>query len=158
MIHIARPGSCSTVLIYGPYFSFHTSLFCVVINVLIKKPTRYNFVTLELRSTFNHKSVITVLSINVAHGGVKSFLLTYTVPHTNSMKHSKGKAVPLQAWTGPGGSRKLRFPNFVTTAQDGGRLSAFRMAAFTLMNFFWYSFLLEAESTRELYCDRKTFL
>jgi len=25
---------------------------------------------------------------------------------------------------GPEGSRKLRFPNFVTTAQDGGRLSA----------------------------------
>ena len=38
----------------------------------------------------------------------------------------KGKAVPLQAWTGPEGSRKLRFPDFVTTAQDGGRLSALR--------------------------------
>jgi len=36
----------------------------------------------------------------------------------------KGKAVPLQAWTGPEGSRKLRLPDFVTTAQDGGRLSA----------------------------------
>ena len=30
------------------------------------------------------------------------------------------KAVPLQAWRCPEGSRKLRFPNFVTTAQDGG--------------------------------------
>ena len=30
----------------------------------------------------------------------------------------KGKAVPLQAWTGPQGSRKLRFPDFMTTAQD----------------------------------------
>jgi len=38
----------------------------------------------------------------------------------------KGKAVPLQAWSGPEGSRKLRFPNFVTTAQDAGRLSALR--------------------------------
>jgi len=36
----------------------------------------------------------------------------------------KGKAVPLQARRGPGCSRKLRFPDFVTTAQDGGRLSA----------------------------------
>jgi len=36
------------------------------------------------------------------------------------------KAVPLQAWTGPEGSRRLRFPDFVTTAQDGGRLSALR--------------------------------
>ena len=38
----------------------------------------------------------------------------------------KGKAVPLQAWTGLQGSRKLRLPDFVTTAQDGGRLSALR--------------------------------
>ena len=35
----------------------------------------------------------------------------------------KGKSVPLQTWRGPEGSRKLRFPDFVTTAQDGGRLS-----------------------------------
>ena len=38
----------------------------------------------------------------------------------------KGKAVPLQAWIGREGSRKLRFSDFVTTAQDGGRLSALR--------------------------------
>ena len=31
----------------------------------------------------------------------------------------KGKAVPLQAWSAPEGSRKLRFPDFLTTAQDG---------------------------------------
>ena len=30
----------------------------------------------------------------------------------------KGKAVPLQAWSDPEGSRKLRFPYFMTTAQD----------------------------------------
>jgi len=35
----------------------------------------------------------------------------------------KGKSVPLQAWSDPEGSRKLRFPDFVKTAQDGGRLS-----------------------------------
>ena len=39
---------------------------------------------------------------------------------------SKGKAVPLQAWTGPEGSRELRFPDFVTMAQDGGSLSVLR--------------------------------
>ena len=38
----------------------------------------------------------------------------------------KGKAVPLQAQKGPEGSRKLMFPDLVTTAQDGGRLSALR--------------------------------
>jgi hypothetical protein len=34
----------------------------------------------------------------------------------------KGKAVPLQAWSGPEGSRKLRFPDFMTTAQEGGKV------------------------------------
>ena len=38
----------------------------------------------------------------------------------------KGKSVPLQAWTGPEGSRKLRLPDLVTKALDGGRLSALR--------------------------------
>jgi hypothetical protein len=34
----------------------------------------------------------------------------------------KGKAVPLQACSGPEGSRKLRFPDYITTAQDGGKV------------------------------------
>ena len=34
----------------------------------------------------------------------------------------KGKAVPLQAWSGPEVSRKLRFPDFITTSQDGGKV------------------------------------
>ena len=40
--------------------------------------------------------------------------------------HLRIKTVPLQARSGPEGSRKLRFPDSVTTAQDGGRLLAFR--------------------------------
>jgi hypothetical protein len=35
-------------------------------------------------------------------------------------QQSKGKAVPLQAWSGPEGSRKFRFPDYMTTTQDGG--------------------------------------
>jgi len=31
-------------------------------------------------------------------------------------------SVPLQACTGPEGSKKLRFPDFMTMAQDGGTL------------------------------------
>jgi len=34
----------------------------------------------------------------------------------------KGKAVTLQVWSGPEGFRKLRFPDFMTTAQDGGEV------------------------------------
>jgi len=36
--------------------------------------------------------------------------------------HNEGKAVPLQAWSGPEVSRRLRFPDFMTTAQDGGKV------------------------------------
>ena len=40
----------------------------------------------------------------------------------NVFEFVKGKAVPLQAWSDPEGSRKLKFPNFVTTAQEGGKV------------------------------------
>jgi len=34
----------------------------------------------------------------------------------------KGTAVLLQAWNDPEGSRNLRFPDIMTTAQDGGKV------------------------------------
>ena len=34
----------------------------------------------------------------------------------------KGKAAPRQAWSRPEDSRKLRFPDLITTAQDGGKV------------------------------------
>ena len=39
--------------------------------------------------------------------GVKRLIWT-------SLLKVKGKAIPLQAWTGPEGSRKLRLPDFKT--------------------------------------------
>ena len=47
-----------------------------------------------------------------------SYLLTYRVVGLRKM--GRGKAVPLQAWSGPEDSRKL-FPDFMTTAQGGGK-------------------------------------
>ena len=38
----------------------------------------------------------------------------------------KGKAVPLQAWSGPEGSRKLSFPDFMKWHRMVVRLSALR--------------------------------
>ena len=34
----------------------------------------------------------------------------------------KGKTIPLQAWSGPEDSRKLRFLDYMTMAQDGGKV------------------------------------
>ena len=64
-------------------------------------------------------------------------------------KHSKkGQAVPLQAWSGPQGSRKLGFPDFMTVAQDGGKgVSLMHRPPLPPRKHTWYSFLLEAEST-----------
>jgi hypothetical protein len=44
--------------------------------------------------------------------------------HRFSINAGKVKAVPLQAWNGPEGSRKLRFRDFMTTAQDGGKVAS----------------------------------
>jgi hypothetical protein len=46
-------------------------------------------------------------------------IVTCRLPGSNI---HKGKAVPLQAWSGPEGSRKLRLPDFLITAQDGGKV------------------------------------
>ena len=60
----------------------------------------------------------------------------------------KGKSVPLQAWSGPEGSRKLRFPDYMTTAQDGGKVvSLTHWPPLRPGNAPRYSFLLESEST-----------
>jgi len=58
----------------------------------------------------------------------------------------KGKAVPLQARSGPEGSRKLTFPDFMTTAQDSGKVvSLTHWPPLPTRKYSWYSFLLEAE-------------
>jgi hypothetical protein len=60
----------------------------------------------------------------------------------------KGKSIPLQAFAGPEGSRRLRVPDFKTVGtwrwQD---CQPYAPAAFTPRKYSWYSFLLEDEST-----------
>jgi hypothetical protein len=41
------------------------------------------------------------------------FRVTYTLPHFQT-QNVEGNAIPLQAWTGPDGSNRMRFPNFKT--------------------------------------------
>jgi len=52
------------------------------------------------------------------------------IPQNNKITTTKksrtrtllGKAVPLQAWGDPEGSRKLRFQDFMTVAHDSGKV------------------------------------
>jgi len=84
--------------------------------------------------------------------------LGLTHPLTD-MSKGKGKSVPLQAWTGPEDSRKLRFPDFMTPAQDGGKVvSLTHRPPLPPRKYSWYSFLLEAESTPGPQCDRKDLM
>ena len=58
----------------------------------------------------------------------------------------KCKSVPLQAWSDPEGSRKLSFPDFMTMAQERGKVVSHTHRPHLLpRKFSWYSFLLEAE-------------
>jgi len=59
-----------------------------------------------------------------------------------------GKTVPLKAWSGPEGSRKLRFPDYMTTAQDDGRVVSPMTGHLFLQECTYYSLLLEAELTQ----------
>jgi hypothetical protein len=71
----------------------------------------------------------------------------------------KGKAVPLQALSGPEGSRKLGFPDYMTRAQDGGKVGGLtRRPPLPPRKCSWYSFLLEAESTPGPEFDRKDYV
>ena len=55
---------------------------------------------------------------------IYSQLRQVDVPKSTFLKGTviTNKPVPLQAWSGPEGSRKLRFPDFMTTAQEGGKV------------------------------------
>ena len=46
--------------------------------------------------------------------GTNSNTLCYVANFVFYKSQWKGKAIPLQAWTGPEGSRRLRFPDFKT--------------------------------------------
>jgi len=58
------------------------------------------------------------------------------------------KISPITGPRCPEGSRKLRFPDYVTMAQDGCRVVSLKhQPLFTPRKYSWYSFLLEAVST-----------
>ena len=80
-----------------------------------------------VRTTRNHEREL----VKVNQVGAWRLLVccvTYQ-PVENKMWHvdtilmgKNGRAIPLNAWSSPEGSRKLRFPDFMTTAQDGGKV------------------------------------
>jgi hypothetical protein len=41
-------------------------------------------------------------------------MISAPITYLNKYVNGKGKAIPLQAWTGPEGSRRVRLPDFKT--------------------------------------------
>ena len=62
-------------------------------------------------------TIFTVMIILVSYLG-RPIVFTF-LSHANTLFFV---AVPLQAWSGPEGFRKLSFPGFMTTAQRGGKV------------------------------------
>ena len=55
------------------------------------------------------------------HGGFANYVLSVGFYGKNWWTTGgQGKTVPLQAWSGPEGSRKLRLPDFMTTGGGHG--------------------------------------
>jgi len=62
--------------------------------------------------------------------------------------HGKGKAIPLQAWTGHYGCRRLTFPEFLDSRHMiGGKISPVCQPPLLPRKCPWCSFLLEADLT-----------
>ena len=77
-----------------------------------------------------------------------------------SYSMGESKAIPLQAWTGPESSRKVKAPRF----QDNRHMKVVRLSAlrtgllYPPRKYSWYSFLLEAESTPRPQCGWKDYV
>jgi len=70
---------------------------------------------------YNNTNVLHTTTLTVRHK--TKFYISYEylnsfecVPYIHAFikGKGKGKAIPLQAWTGPEGSRRMRFPDFKT--------------------------------------------
>ena len=82
----------------------------------------YNlFPPTDLLSFSNFSNLKSIIQKNVT---LTQKLQVYfqNIPFAKYNSKTKGNAFPLQAWTGPEGSRKLRLPHFVTMAQDAGKV------------------------------------
>jgi len=77
------------------------------------------------KATNTHSGCVILIAFSLQqwlHEHVSRLLDTYTFCLVKYAVCKKGKAVPLLAWSVPEGSRKLRFPDYMTTAQDGGKV------------------------------------
>jgi len=72
----------------------------------------------------------------------------YKYCNSSICTHAKGKEISLQTWTGPEGFRRMRLPYFKTIGTWSGKvISPIQWPPLPPRKYYWYAFLLEAEST-----------
>jgi len=122
------------------------------LTALPKRKTRYPL----YRSLGGHQSRSGIVRKKIAPTGIQSRTFhpvasryaDWTIPANIHRVYShENKAVPVQVWTGPEGSRRLRLPDFRTLGKWKWFISPTRRPSLPSMKYTWYSFLLEAEST-----------
>jgi hypothetical protein len=103
------------------------------IHTSVPLPTSRDLTCSSVRLTCQHASHISV----VAH-------ISWDVA-SREVGRCKGKAIPLQAWTGPEGSRKLRLPQFLGNRyMKAAKVVSFKHRPPLPREIPWYSFLLES--------------
>jgi hypothetical protein len=131
----SKHNLCSLLQALATCFGLNTS----IIRPLNKTNSRYNAMPCH------H----TVLSLGLFCGvSYYNYLYNKTVIVNDSLIKGKGKAIPLQAWTGPEGFRRLRPQTSRQLAHEGGKVvSPTHPPPLPPRNYSWHSFLLEVEST-----------
>ena len=111
-------GSCEWVAVYYRYSG--SLLYLVFSNLCPRRNECYLHLFCHTSLDFQHRNFSQAFAGSCIFREWKhDTLLCKDLPVFDSK--GKGKAVPLQAWGGPETSRKLKFPDFMTTAQDGGK-------------------------------------
>jgi len=67
-----------------------------------------------MKQFLHHTVYFQPLKMELIHGSETSANYILTLGKYPKEHIKKGKAIPLQAWTGPEGSRRLRLPDFKT--------------------------------------------
>ena len=114
----SQEGLCSVELVISFFriFDIHMCLAIYAQGVPQKRVFVRNWCVCQLlMSLYIHNSEVSVNSVSLPH-------TKFSENPYSSLYKVKDKAVPLQPRRGPEGSRKLRFPDFVITAEDGGKV------------------------------------
>jgi hypothetical protein len=93
-----------TCIMFTEHFLFDLSECWWTVQVCLLLVILLPSVTLELHVLFPELVILVMWK-----------LVCYCIGYTTILWVNKGKAIPLQAWTGPEGSRRLRLSDFMTS-------------------------------------------